>query len=368
VERDLILCLAEHGRMEELRAGRFFSISSKFMIFLGSSVVVLTGVILLLVYKDFRFTIDALTGDHPFEFRWVVQEVVFVFGVLLLGSLLVARQYTRNLKLMFGLQLEAFEAVERGDYETSVPRVSNDEFSLIAEGTNRMIAGLRERERIKRAFGKYMDPAVAEAVLRNEQEAMLGGRTVDVAVLFTDIRDFTPLAERCGPREVVNILNEYFGLVVGAVHAHRGVLDKFVGDAAMAVFGLDGGSGPCDAAAAAGLEIRDGLGDLVGRLRAQGYPELRTGIGIHYGAVVAGNIGSEERLEYTVIGDAVNTAARLESLTKELASSVAVSGEVYDRLLPQAKARLTYVGDCQLKGKSQPLPVYGVVSREDVAA
>jgi adenylate cyclase len=357
VEADL---LSAADSLPVALGSRFFSISSKFMAFFSASVVVVSGVILLLVYKDFTFTIESLTTGAPFSFSWIIKEVLFVFAVLVAGALLVANRYGRNLRLMFEVQLETFGAVERGDLERSVPVTTNDEFGLIAQATNEMIAGLRDKERIKRAFGKYLSPSVAKAVLETEQETGLSGRLVTAAVLFTDLRGFTPLSEKCSPQEMVALLNEYFTMVVRAVHDNNGVLDKFVGDAAMAVFGLDDQPGPCENALRTAFSIRSGLVELNAGLSARNLPALENGIGIHLGPVVAGNIGSEERLEYTVIGDAVNVASRLESLTKEISTPLAISHEVYASLNTESQGGLTDLGAWQLKGKSQPTTVYGI--------
>ena len=154
-------------------------------------------------------------------------------------------------------------------------------------------------------------------MLGSEEETNLGGRQVEVAITFTDLRNFTPLTECCSPQETVRILNEYFTMVVSTVHRHGGVVDKFIGDAAMAVFGLDGNEEMCDQALRSAFDGHRGLVGLNRDLVSRGLPEVRLGIGVHFGAAVAINIGSEERLEYTVIGDSVNTASRLESLTKE---------------------------------------------------
>ena len=145
-ERDLIVSLSTLGNLEELRTHKFFSITTKFMVFVSSSLVVICGVVLLWIYKDFTFVISEFSKGESFEFAWVVREVLFVFAVLILGCFVVARRYSRNLGLMFDLQLKAFGAVERGDYDKLVPLVSNDEFSVIAEQSNKMIVGLRERE------------------------------------------------------------------------------------------------------------------------------------------------------------------------------------------------------------------------------
>jgi adenylate cyclase len=195
-------------------------------------------------------------------------------------------------------------------------------------------------------------------VLGSEEETNLGGRQADVAIMFTDLRNFTPLTERCSPQETVRILNEYFTMVVSAVHRHGGVVDKFIGDAAMAVFGLDGDEEMCDQALRSAFDVHRGLVGLNRDLVSRGLPEVR--LGVHFGAAVAGNIGSEERLEYTVIGDSVNTASRLESLTKELSSPVVVSRDFYNKLCDENKEGLVFVGECDLKGKSSKCPVYGL--------
>jgi adenylate cyclase len=360
IERDTILRLSEMPEAREVDASRFLSITTKFMVFVGASIVLLAIVIVLLIYKDFTFVIESYEQMRDFKFAWVVREVIFVFGILLTGCFVATRKYGRNLRLMFDLQLKAFRSVEEGDFNTFVPVVSQDEFSRIAEHTNSMIAGLRERERIKSAFGKYVDASVAESILSHETETNLGGRDAEVAVLFTDLRDFTPYAERCTPQELLAILNQYFTMVVECVHRHNGILDKFIGDAAMAVYGLDRCPNPCEAALQTALEIRDGLIPLNAELEGRGLTPLRNGIGIHYGNVVAGNIGSEERLEYTVIGDAVNVASRLESATKELTSPLAISEEGYNRLEESTRSGLSPLGEVSLKGKSEPCPVYGI--------
>ena len=361
VEWRLIRCLAGDAAANVVRRGRFLSISTKFLGFIALCIGLIAAVLLLLIYKDFQFVIDRYASGEPFEFIWIVQEILFVFAVLLTGTLIVIRKYSRNLQLMFDLQLGALGTVGQGDYSAAVPVVSNDEFSLIAERTNEMIAGLRERERIKTIFGKYVNSTVARQILGQAGGADLGGREVQVAILFTDLRNFTPLSERCTPHEVVAILNQYFSLVVQEIHRHGGEVDKFIGDAAMAVFGLGGSINPCQEGLQAALGIRRVLEIINRELAARQLPAVDNGIGLHYGQVIAGNVGSPERLEYTVIGDAVNVAARLEGLTRSLSSPVAISADVYIRIEAPARAGLRLLGEHTLKGKAAPLPVYGLV-------
>lgn len=360
VEHEIIRCLAEDTGMNVLKRGRFLSISTKFLGFIALCVGLIAVVLLLLIYKDFKFVIDRYASGEPFKFIWIVQEILFVFATLLTGTLIVMRKYSRNLQRMFDLQLGALGSVSKGNYNAFVPVVSNDEFSLIAERTNEMIAGLKERERIKTIFGKYVNSTVANQILGQAGGADLGGKEVEVAILFTDLRNFTPLSERCTPHEVVEILNQYFSLVVKEIHQHGGEVDKFIGDAAMAVFGLGGGANPCQDALGAALAIRRILEVINRELAGRQLPGVDNGIGLHYGQVIAGNIGSSERLEYTVIGDAVNVAARLEGLTRSLPSPLAISEEVYIRVGEEARAGLSHLGEHTLKGKAAPLPVYGL--------
>lgn len=360
VERDLVRRLSADAGINVFKRGRFLSISTKFLGFIALCVGLIAVVLLLLIYKDFQFVIERYASGEHFEFIWIVQEIVFVFATLLAGTLIVMRKYSRNLQLMFDLQLGALGSVQQGNYNASVPVVSNDEFSLIAERTNEMIAGLKERERIKTIFGKYVNSTVASQILGQAGGADLGGREVEVAILFTDLRNFTPLSERCTPHEVVEILNQYFSLVVEEIHRCGGEVDKFIGDAAMAVFGLGGGTNPCQDALDAARAIRRILEVINRELAARQLPAVDNGIGLHYGQVIAGNVGSPERLEYTVIGDAVNIAARLEQLTRTLPSPLALSAEVYIRITEEARAGLSHLGEHALKGKAAPLVVYGL--------
>ena len=146
IERDTILRLSKMKEARAVDPTRFLSITTKFMVFVGASIVLLAIVIVLLIYKDFKFVIESFEHIRAFKFIWVVREVGFVFAILLSGCFVATRKYGRNLRLMFDLQLKAFQSVEDGDYETFVPVVSQDEFSRIAEHTNKMIVGLRERE------------------------------------------------------------------------------------------------------------------------------------------------------------------------------------------------------------------------------
>lgn len=340
--------------------GKFFSISSKFLLFLGISYSVMGAIILLLIFKDLSYISENLMSPMSFVFRAVTIEVLFVFAIIFGGGLFIAKQYGRNLKLMFHLQLKALNDVREGNYDTSVPVVSNDEFALIAKHSNRMIHELKEKERIRNIFGKYLSPSIAKSVLESEQGTQLGGRQVDVAILFADMRNYTSLSEKLHPGETVNLLNAYFALLVKAIYASGGIVDKFIGDAVMAVYGLDDLENPCEAAVTSAFNMVEQMEPLNQDLRARGM-SVGIGIGIHFGPVIAGNIGAKERIEYTVIGDTVNTASRLESLSKTVSSRIVVSKDTFIRLPAQLQSSIADLGEFELKGKSEKIRVYGPV-------
>ena len=220
----------------------------------------------------------------------------------------------------------------------------------------------RETRKMKKLFGQYVSKDVYEQLVANPGLARLGGHRRDMTVLFSDIRGFTTVTERGQPEEIVGMLNEYFTRMVEIVFAHQGTVDKFVGDMVMALFGapLDD-PGHADHAVEAALEMLDALHELNTRWRAAGHPELDIGIGINTGSMIAGNIGSEAIMSYTVIGDAVNLGSRLESLNKEYGTRIIISKTIRDRF--SGRYRFRPLGDVVVKGKTQPVAIFELAGR-----
>jgi adenylate cyclase len=220
----------------------------------------------------------------------------------------------------------------------------------------------REKRKMKRLFGQYVSKDVYEQLVADPSRARLGGTRREMTVLFSDIRGFTTVSERGQPEEIVGMLNEYFTRMVDLVFAHKGTLDKFVGDMVMALFGapLDDRD-HADHAVACALDMVDELGRLNAGWRAEGRAELDIGIGINTGAMIAGNIGSEAIMSYTVIGDAVNLGARLESLNKQYASRIIISESTRAQLTGRYVIRP--LGDVVVKGKTMPVAIFEVVGR-----
>lgn len=206
--------------------------------------------------------------------------------------------------------------IARGDYETRLPLDRTDELGQLAEGFNRMSEGLAERDRVRDLLDKNVSPSVAARLLRDG--SALGGEEREVTILFADLRGFTALSESLPPREVVTLLNRYLDRMSGAIEAEGGVIDKFIGDEIMALFGAPVAQpDSADRALAAALAMRSALAALNVEFAAEGRPPLAFGIGVNTARVIAGNIGSHRRLNYSVIGDGVNIAARLQNLTRD---------------------------------------------------
>jgi adenylate cyclase len=211
-------------------------------------------------------------------------------------------------------------------------------------------------------LGRFFSPAIRdELIAEHNQFASDRGRLQEVAVLFSDIRGFTSLCESLPPDEVLSFLKDYHARMVDIIFRHHGTLDKFIGDGIMATFGTPR-STTDDArnAVLAAMDMQRSLADLNTSRVTAGKGPIRIGIGIHFGKVIAGNVGSESRLEYTVIGDTVNTASRLESATKELHQPIAFSEDVRSRIGNDIPT--TMVGDIQLRGKAKGLRVYTVAA------
>jgi class 3 adenylate cyclase len=275
----------------------------------------------------------------------VLISAVVAATVSLALTLLLADSVTAPL----GRLTEATRRLGAGDFSVRVPVTTTDETGELASSFNQMAAGLEERERIRDAFGTYVDQEVAEHILREGTD--LGGEEVEVTMMFIDVRDFTGFAERSSAPEVVATINRLFERAVPIIHEHKGHVDKFVGDGLLAVFGAPRRQeNHADQALAAACEIAEAVGDEFGS-------ELEIGIGLNSGSVVAGNVGGAGRLEFSVIGDAVNTAARVESATRKTGDTVLIA-ERTKELLRGSDVPLAERSGVALKGKRQEVRLF----------
>ena len=239
---------------------------------------------------------------------------------------------------------EGTERVAAGDYSQRLPVVQDDDLGALSASFNRMQAGLAERQRLQAAFGTYVDPALAARLLEQGDDVFTGERR-EVTVMFVDIRDFTPFAEANTAEDTVARLNALFEIVVPAVVDAGGHVNKFLGDGALAVFGA-----PNDLADHADAAVNAAV--LIHRLVAERFGgELRIGIGINTGVVIAGTIGGAGKLEFTLIGDTVNVAARVEQLTKTTGDAILLTHHTVDALTSRPPGLIDR-GSHALKGKS----------------
>lgn len=253
--------------------------------------------------------------------------------------------------------VEAVKAVGAGNLEQHITPRRNDEIGILTTAFNDMTISLREKEYIKNTFERYVSKPLAEQILKHKNELQLGGEEREVTVLFCDIRRFTALAETLPPTEVVQLLNEYFTRMIEIVTEHQGMVDKLMGDSVMALFGapLSLGDEPMQAVRCA-LAMQRSVEEFNEARVRLGQPPLQMGIGINTGLVVAGNIGSAMRMEYTVIGDNVNIAARLQGMAQQ--GEVLISEATYAKVRNHVSA--SKLDSITLKGKSRHIDVFRV--------
>jgi adenylate cyclase len=290
-------------------------------------------------------TVFALGDDSISTARLAVIVIVLSAVAVVVGFALTALA-ARSLVDPIGEVQAALAEVSAGDLDAEVAVYDGTELGLLQAGFNTMVAGLREREQLRDLFGRHVGEAVVEEALAND--ARLGGETRFVAVLFVDVIGSTELASRRPAGEVVRCLNDFFGVVVDVVVAHGGLVNKFIGDAALAVWGA-----PLEVDDPAGLALASAR-ELAARLPAE-VPELGAGIGVTAGRAVAGNVGDERRYEYTVIGDPVNEAARLTELAKNAPGRVLASLSAVDAASDRSESERWEAGDeVVLRGRSAP--------------
>jgi class 3 adenylate cyclase len=286
---------------------------------------------------------------------WLSLSVVGI--IIVIVALFMSRLLVRPIQIL----ARAARAVERGDYDKASTNIkTNDEIGQLARSFNSMLVGIRDREKVKDVFGRMVSPEVREKLL--EGSLSLGGETARVAVLFSDIREFSSISERMTAQEVVTMLNEYLTEMSVAVRNWGGYINNFIGDAIVVVFGAPMEQPDIETrAVCAALEMRQRLESLNRRRKSIGLELLRSGIGISTGEVVAGQMGSLDRFLYTVIGDAVNVAARLEALTKEFPDyPILINDATYEKLKDMSGIELKDLGNQPVKGRLQTVQVWGV--------
>ncbi len=294
--------------------------------------------------------IGVISGQLEVTTTALVAALILLVVALTVGLYMIVSM-ARTVSRPIAAMREALARVELGEFETTIPIDDGSEVGLLQAGFNRMTAGLAEREEIREAFGTYVDPEVAERVL--EEGTMLQGEQVDATVMFLDVRGFTSYVERSQAEDVVTTLNRLFELIIPIIQEHGGHVNKFLGDGLLAVFGAptkldDHADRAVEAAVETARAVREEFGD-----------DLEVGVGLNSGPVVAGNVGGAGRLEFSVIGDPVNTAARVEAATRTTGDPILITDATESRLR-RFEGGLEERPAQELKGKREPVPVFAL--------
>ena len=325
------------------------SIYGKLLTMLIFLVLVPMAILAAFAYKEYFL----LRDYQSTALTLIVTSAAFLIGNLQL--------LYKSVQEPINFLVEKMRKLAGGDFDVQTSVLFDDEIGRLKQNFNLMVGQLKEREELKDTFGKYVSIEIAKHLITNGKVS-LGGENIVATVLFSDIRNFTSMSERMSPEEVVSMLNTYFAYITEPVMEHHGVINKFIGDAVMAIFTPHLGSeNHVEDAIQAALSMRRRLADLnaSGKLK---FP-VKFGVGLNTGALIAGNIGTEKRFEYTVIGDTVNVASRMESLSKPLDHDIILSESTVAQIPAGLAAGLVLEKSepVQIKGKSQPASVYKLI-------
>lgn len=303
--------------------------------------------------------ISQVNAGNPVEYNMIIISLLFlVFAFIITISL------SKIIINPLGSLTKAAENIKNGDYKSRVKIVTADELGMLADSFNDMAVSLEEKEFMRDTFGKIVDPEVRDYLMKESRNVERKGEVRKVTILFCDIRNFTAMSENMSAPSVVTLLNKYFTELGKCITNHNGIINKYIGDAIMAIFGapVDSKNSSLDAFLAA-REMIQTLKLINQDFKKEGLPEINFGIGIHTGEVFAGIIGAENRMEYTVIGDAVNTASRIESLCKTYRVQLLISENAL-RFIKEAEGSeadgFKLVDNAPIRGKAEPMKVYTV--------
>ncbi len=355
--RDFIPRFFPEGDLSRVKHVFKLNVQKRLLIVLLSIVFIPVPVLGMAVYSNVMelHAADAITRAQIMSS--LVREVVFILIDSLAICFVLAYFLSKSISTPLRQIKAAMREVRNNNLETSVKIVSNDELGEVAEGLNRMIRSIRESQSLKESFGKFVSQEIRDEIIAGKTS--LDGEMKRVTLLFSDLRNFTPLVEQHHPKHVVTIMNQYFNEMTIAIKSYKGLVLQYVGDEIEAVFGAPVGMDDHpDMAVKTALEMRKRLNALNVRLEQQGFGRLSHGVGIHSGAVLAGNIGSEDRMSYALVGDTVNVASRIEGLTKQYASDIIISQTTFNLLTESYDSE--QLDSLKVKGKEDEIIIYKI--------
>ncbi|MBV6494251.1 MAG: hypothetical protein LDLANPLL_02282 [Turneriella sp.] len=309
--------------------------------------------LLLITTIPVRIALETLTVIR-------VRSILITIMILIVTAVIVYF-FARSLSKPMVTLARATDKIIEGDFGIRLKPRGNDEVTDLTTAFNIMAHGLEEREKLKGALAKFVNPEIAAKALRGEIQ--LGGERKNATIFFSDIRSFTSISEKLEPEQIVEFLNEYMTIMVKIINRHGGMVDKFIGDAIMALWGLpDGKPNDLENCLRACLQMRKELAVFNKGRGTKDKPTIDIGIGVNYGGVLAGQIGSDDRLEYTVIGDAVNLASRIEGLNKDFKTDILVSESVYEKT--NTLFNFEAKGGVKVKGKSVEAKIFALIDEK----
>jgi adenylate cyclase len=297
----------------------------------------------------------------PFGTLRIIIGLALGLSIVIVYVTLISRWTAADIALPLEELRANMGRAEAGDLSAMVPATTANEIGELTVGFNAMLKGIAERGRIKELFGQYLTKEISEAII--DGRVNLEGDRYEATVMFTDIRGFTAMSERLSPEEVFAFLNDYLGRMIEVIASRGGIIDKFLGDGILAVFGLPVANlTHADDAFATAMDMRGALAALNAERVRSGREPIRIGIGMHTGEVIAGNVGSARKLQFTVIGDTVNLASRIEGLNKDFDSYLLISAATYEKLGQTAKAAsFERIEGAAVHGKIERVDLYKLV-------
>lgn len=359
--RRILLVFFPMGRLSDTRSFHLSIFARLLVVFLVISIYPISLLMVLSLGRA-RAIVSAPNPDVILDNLFIIE--MFLLTVSVAAGVGMVYFVYQTISAPIARLGQMMERVVANDLNVRVVVNSNDEIGKLSDRFNDMVSGLQQREQLRILLNLYVSPQVAREALQHG--AALGGQLVTCAVLFSDIRGFTSLSEQLSPEHLIRLLNRYMTVMVETIVAHDGMVNKFGGDSLLAVFGTPLNPNPNYAvdAVCAGLAMQRALECFNEEQRAEGGPEIKAGIGIASGPVVAGNVGGESRIEYTVIGDTVNLASRLQSMTKELGVAFLVDETTVEQVGSQATLQFEALAPLAVRGKHGVVKIYTVRSRE----
>lgn len=361
-QEELVTTCANLSGMEIVQLMQTGSVQSQQLLFKDENGKEFFGAYTKLKIGD-SVVITTISKDTIFEsIRNTTRRNIYLSAAVLAIAILIIWFFSKSISSPIKKLADAAKLIQNGEYNIRLKAKHQDEVGLLTTSFIHMSKGLAERERLKDTFGRFTNKAIAEKAMNGELE--LGGETKNATIFFSDIRSFTSMSEKLSPEDVVKFLNDYMTRMVECVNKTGGTVDKFIGDAIMAVWGapISGKTPQEDAlnAIRAALYMRASLAEYNAIRISKGENPIRIGCGINSGSVVAGQIGSKQRMEYTCIGDTVNLASRTESLNKPFATDILITGNTYE--LVKDFVQVEKMLPVSVKGKEKLIDMYAVVN------